>query len=244
MSDQKVAVIAPDLGSALLFDQVLRQNNLKTELFSAKIAPRVEGTRLTDNISYVVNDMRLVFQALAQDSGVSKITIACNTLSLPVFIDPILKEFPDLREKIILSPSTIKKAMLYDNQTIILGTKPFILEIQKLSMGGDKIAKTFYDYSREAESELNLVQEIIWRVKAIQGSDVSTCLSSYEQIFNTEILIERIGLLKKILDNIGVSRVILACTELPFAFELMKKNFSDNFKIIDPADLIAQDIIN
>ena len=82
----------------------------------------------------------------------------------------------------------------------------------------------------------DLVQEIVWRVKGSTGSDVTTASNTIQNIESNEILKARTHKLFEKLKELQFREVILACTELPIAFQEYKNN--SDIEFIDPAALI------
>ena len=87
----------------------------------------------------------------------------------------------------------------------------------------------------------DLVQEIIWRVKAVTSSDITTAPAEIRDISSREILKEKINILADELLQHNIKTVILACTELPIAINgYLDKSKKDIIEFIDPASLIAE----
>ena len=102
---------------------------------------------------------------------------------------------------------------------------------------------TLKDVRNSTEEDLNLVQEIIWRIKAFQGSDTSTAPNYSTPLNNKEYLNQKIEQLFNRLNELKIKEVILGCTELPEAFDIMAARHKLTFTTINPADLVAKQIL-
>ena len=240
-------VLAPDKGSGIAFttsliESVGHKHNVTT--MNIEVSPRVIEGQLTQNVEEVTRQLQ---QAIleAVDAGATDITIACNTLSLTVFAQHARERATDiLRRKgrevphFFLTITEIKK-YIDENRNkniILLGTKPLSTILSSEIEG-----KTLTE-----ENDLDLVQEIIWRVKAADNSDVSTAPSYDVPLSNknenaTELL-KKVQQLNMLLMKLNIEEVIMACTELPTAFALLKQATNEKlaYKLIDPAELVAQ----
>lgn len=236
-----VAVIAPDLGSGEDFTKVARacRPDVDWQLKKVDISPRVEGNQLTSQPEKVSIDLA---EALEQASvgGTDFVTIACNTLSLPIFVKPALKMISNQDLKLILTVQEIKKFQFDHKHSVLIGTTPLTSYLAKTA--GNKY-KTLFAFTDQADHWQDMVQEIIWRVKAWQGSDISTAdkyLPGLDSDENFEYLISLVKKLDERLCLLPVSEIILACTELPVAFGLISGALK--YSLVDPAELVASRI--
>jgi len=97
----------------------------------------------------------------------------------------------------------------------------------------------------QTEKVARLVQDIIWRIKAVCGSDVSTAGTPYDDLASKSKLAARLLALGYFLHKFGYKQVILACTELPIAWEILNALDPANLldlQSIDPAVLLAQEL--
>jgi glutamate racemase len=244
----RTAVIAPDLLSGVDFFQKLKTSGVQdVSQTDYSISPRVEGEQITSEILKVAEQLA---QAVMDEigRGVDIITIACNTLSLPVFTDLVLKIINDRIEgsekgfQLILTIPQIKEYLEKNNnkKIIVLGTIPLskiLAETQGFptpsNINGEKNLPL-----------LRLVQEIIWRVKMMQGSDTTTAPIYEEPLDDLEALKKKLELLNSLLSDLGIEEVIMGCTELPHAFSMLKELSDKELKytLIDPAHLVADKI--
>jgi len=127
--------INPDPGSGRDYQEAL---GLSSTGFDGVIRPRVKGDVLTEDIGGVVKDLAdSIVRALKEVSELRVfLTIACNTLSLNVFVKPaldmVLKSIPNFNEMVtvVLTIAEIKR---YSEQkkgkVLVLGTKPFQMNL-------------------------------------------------------------------------------------------------------------------
>ncbi len=234
-------VIAPDVGSGKAFFLNLQQtiSDRSLGISFAEIAPRVVGGELTKESEKVAQDLARAID-YAVESGAKKVTIACNTLSLPIFVDQAL-EFVKARPlpEMVLTIQEIAGYLAEnpDKNIVILGTKPLS---KILAQETTQHYPTLANSEGATDSDLDLVQEIIWRVKADQGSDVSSA-PKFNEPFNKDVLLDKLKQLNERLIALGIQEVIMGCTELPDAFQLLKENMNEAlpYNLIDPAKLVG-----
>lgn len=246
-SKRKIVILAPDKGSGDDFAKVFNDHlnpSREVDIQYCQVPPRVEEGSLTKNVQGVKDAL---FDALkkAEKSNPTNITIACNTLSLPIFADEMLKKYDGsdaYTPKLITTIQKVEEVFFKkpNLKAVLLGTKPLTI-----ALGKSPNIKTLETY--EKSNALDLVQEIIWRVKAMQNSDVSTAPHYKISLLsgnNVSELGRKISELDDLLVELGVEAVIMGCTEIPAAYELLKKsgNFSGKYELIDPAMLVATEI--
>ena len=255
----QIAVIAPDLATGKSFTQKMREQltqfpDLVAHQLPAQVPPRIIGEELTEDVTAVSSALAMAVVD-SVESGHSWLTIACNTLSLPLFVAPALEQArnilknTDQRNK--LSPSftlltTLDLLRRYAETRLVLATRPVSDE---LARAGILTFDTFVSerFSRlERETAKQLVQTIIWHTKKMHGSDIKTAPPEFQTFSRAEnevrlevALVQLVELLKKL----PAQRVILACTELPDSFAFLKRRRPDLTLplLFDPADLVGQE---
>ncbi len=248
MTDEnKVVIIAPDHGSGITFSDLLEKLGVKARQADYIISPRVEGEGITPNVLVVANDLAKAILAEIT-KGVDIITIACNTLSLPIFTNLVLELIEEKIEdslpsfELILTIPQIKEYVQNNNnkKIIVLGTLP----LSKILAQTENVPTPANYEEKENLELLRLVQEIIWRVKAVQGSDTSTAPIYKEAINDENVLRKKLEELNNLLETLDVEEVIMSCTELPDAFQILTDclGTNTNYKLIDPATLVASAI--
>jgi L-asparaginase/Glu-tRNA(Gln) amidotransferase subunit D len=224
----KLYVIVPDIASGVAFNEVLNNNGISTEWKYYKIAPRVINNGISKS-KEVAADLNKVFSTFKNKT--QSVVIACNTLQLWL---PKVKEKYKKNIKIYTTFEACEwKFAKEKKKPIWLGTSPLVRETSKFP--------TFLSIGQiEAQ---NIVQEIIWRVKMMEGDDFATApieirndssLSKSEQKKKIDLLRD------SVLDSLkraGVKHAILGCTELPMVFTKKKMN---GIELVDPADVTAQ----
>jgi aspartate/glutamate racemase len=217
-------IIAPDQPSGENFRATIAAHGIDTHMDVVSIAPRVIGDRINTDAS-VVSDLATALSAGC--SNCDAVAIACNTLQLwlpQVAVKP---------QRVITTFEAVTRLFpVKATRPVWLGTTVLVRELNKrdefptlLSLGNHRAQK--------------VVQEIIWRVKAVFGADVTTA-HAMEEIRNSTILRDRVTLLGDLLQLSGVRRIILGCTELPIAVHAMGKPYSfKGIEVFDPAALLA-----
>jgi len=245
----KIVILAPDKGSGEAFTISLKESighEHDVTTMNIEVSPRVIKGQLTQNVEEVTRQLQeAILEAV--DAGATDVSIACNTLSLDIFAQEAIARAKDILRvrgqeapHFFLTLTEIKK-YIKENQNkniILLGTKPLSTILSSEIEG-----KTLTE-----ENDLDLVQEIIWRVKAADNSDVSTA-PKYQVAFgdknkNAMELLQKVKKLNVLLKQLNIEEVIMACTELPTAFALLRESTKENlaYKLIDPAELVAQAI--
>jgi aspartate/glutamate racemase len=251
----KIEVISPDFGSGVDFLKTLRRSGLKKVCHNVvSIPPRVEQGKLTKNVKGVVKALARAMIDIGANTDAKFLTISCNTLSLSVFVDEAFEMFGkffknDNKINLILTVDEIRKYLKNNKnkKVFILGTKPLS---QMLSDDKKYNFPTLSNMEGSTEKDLDLVQEIIWRVKADQGSDVDKNLDYKVSLNDKEANLREIKksgvLLKKLFILLKIEEVIMGCTELPTAFNIMNEEiFGDGclkLKLVDPAMLVSEAI--
>ena len=244
----EVAIASPDEGAGEDFKNVLETKGVKATVFHRKVRPRVVGSESGENVinpdqENIARDLANIIEEAVRE-GHEITTISCNTLSIEHrFIDPVLKILEQrnlVRGRdftLITTLEAIKnKYRDVSEMPVVLGTSVLARELPANEF------KTLY--SMKFPEIQGLVQEIIWRTKAVQGSDVSTAPSVYKgELASSDVLDQRVKLLVKSLKEAGINEVILGCTELPYAFKRFRDNNS-NISIVtrDPAEFVAEEI--
>jgi len=227
----KIFIIAPDKSSGDAFSKKILDNSVSSELYYAKIAPRIIGNKINTDpqIEYDLKEALLE----GYKRGFNDMVIACNTLQfwLKRAMD-LLPQKISQNINVITTFDVLKvKYPIKDNRPILLGTTFTVNEFKDfptlISLGLNDIQ--------------DLVQEIIWRVKAVTGSDITTSTADIKDISNQEILKEKTDILIDNLLRHNIKTVVLACTELPIAVNNYLDKFKkEDFEFIDPADLITK----
>jgi len=251
-----VVSLNPDQGSGNDFMTALKNAGLPTVTgIEATISPRVVNGELTPRHTEISKQLYDYFKKIAEEfkprfnDDVLFLTISCNTLSLQVFVHEAferlgedIEDFDTKVQAVLNIDSIVKHCEKSKDQvikTVVLGTKP----LQKILADTypDKV-QTFANFKGATDNDLELVQEIIWRVKAIQGSDTSTAPKKYEgQLDDEKTLRKKVKELEEIIQQLGISEIVMGCTELPTAF-LQYGDSSRTFNLVNPAELVAQEI--
>lgn len=226
MSKIKVHIIMPDVSSGNHFNARLKKE-IETEYQYYKISSRVVNNRLTTSLQ-VAEDMNAIFKTFTDKTR--NVVIACNTLQLWVNrIDSVYKK----RVKIYTTFEACEWEFSHlKTKPLWLGTTPLVERINSFPTL----------LSHEQESVQNKVQELIWRIKMINGEDIVTAFDSVKADSNAskKIQSKKIRVLKQeiiaALTNLKIQKVILGCTELPIVF----KEKESGIECIDPADALAK----
>ena len=227
----KIFIIAPDKSSGDAFSKKILDNSVSSELYYAKIAPRVVGNKinLDPQIEYDLKEALLE----GYNRGFDNIVIACNTLQfwLRRAMDLLPQEVSQNIRVMTTFDALEAEYPMENKRPVLLGTTITVNEFKNfptlISLGLNDIQ--------------DLVQEIIWRVKAVTGSDITTATADIKDISNQEILKEKTDILIDNLLRHNIKTVVLACTELPIAVNNYLDKFKkEDFEFIDPADLITK----
>jgi len=223
----KIVVIEPDEASGEYFlSKLSTADNLNLRRCMANIAPRVLKNKIneSDQVTKDFQDAILDCRVSNEDAAV----IACNTLQL------WLPKIDSGGVKIITTFEAvdwkIKKTGL---SPVWLGTWPLVREINS-----KKKYKTLVSLGR---SDLqDLLQELIWRTKAVEGSDISGA-GDIEGVRSVETLKVKSTVLFESFEEIGVNLVVLGCTELPLLIDkYLQGSLPKGITLWDPAELIAE----
>lgn len=243
----KLAVITPDYESGRAFRRTLEKSNVRTEAIIAKISPRVVSdihgyNQFTPNSRKVSLDLATaIYDSI--EKGLTLITIACNTLSLDLFVKPaleILSEIGiqhsvDFMLTTTLKSLTINRCTMSSGAQLFTGTTPTCIELEKFG---------FNTMFREDMELQILTQEVIWRTKAIFGMDYSTAstyISKIDDKESYEILLNKY--FERINAQENYDEIILGCTELPIAVnEAQRLGMKIEKVLINPAEVLANNI--
>ncbi len=228
----KLFVIAPDAASGESFSQKLLDHGLSVALYFAYIEPRVIGTHINHDPKVDQDLSKAILYGFYK--GFSHMAIACNTLQL------WLAEAEKLLPHDVAALTTVYTTFeaLTDKYRNILH-RPLWLGTTVLTRA---LEPEYFDTlltHRLVHMQLE-VQEIIWRTKAVLGSDVSTASGEISDIKNPMILRLRMQHLVGELRAHKITSIILGCTELPIAFEkYIDQKLLIDFELIDPAEVLA-----
>ena len=279
----QTVILMPD-PSAVDFAKVFSPENdglpLDFVLLPVKIAPRVLGGELVKETALkqtIQDEFEMLKQVAAIDGSIG-FTIACNTASIESILGEAIRRWlgeqgseagqgsyqelvdafnTKAQARIIPTPLVItqKLEMLREQgeSGIVLGTIPFMQQFA----GQFEIDGLNEHQTKQLQDK---IQNIIWMVKKWQGADISTAPNAVKSMDGTVLEREiktQFQEVIKVLRSVGISNLVLGCTELPVAFEIAKKNWAElsqaldgslNIKIgdqeklpiafIDPADLV------
>lgn len=227
----KIAIIEPDLASGEYFLNVVnRGENIQVRRCLVNIAPRVLGNKLNHDQRVTEDFQKAVDDCLI--GGENAMVVACNTLQLWL---------PKISTKGVKVITTFDAVDWKMNRTKLvplwLGTWLLVEEITRIN-------KYITLLSENREDLQNKLQEIIWRVKAVEGSDVSGA-GIMEEIDSVDRLVSVASLFFESLKESEIKVIVLGCTELPL---LVKKyiagfDFGD-IVLWDPAELILEMLEN
>ncbi|MEA2056316.1 MAG: transketolase C-terminal domain-containing protein [Patescibacteria group bacterium] len=258
------AIIAPDVGAGVDFKKSFQPNEdsaeNRTTLIITKIPQRVVSDaktgkgKLTEKPEAVSKDLaQALFKAQKNNYH---LTIACNTLSLPEFVDrakKILQKQHDLIEnenyKLTTTLDVLREeAKNSDSLPLFLGTRPI-----SLSLAQDKGFYTGFNLMDKDKSTgehlMNKVQDMIWLIKATQKSDFKNAPDHVHNAYKQgpenfrDYVEKRTVQLGQMLVDIGQKNIILGCTELPEWYSLLQKiapEIASKINALNPADLVAK----
>jgi len=168
--------------------------------------------------------------------GFRYIAISCNTLQLwvPRAIKMLGKHIHQSLTIITTFEEGLHAFPKRSTRPVWLGTTVTVREIARSSF------PTLL--SLKHPQLQHLTQEIIWRTKAISGSDISTAWK-INKIYNKDILIQKVNDLFHGLRKNQITSVILGCTELPVVTKMISQGL-DDFIMYDPSEYVAQAITN
>lgn len=243
----KIAVISPDLATGMIFAHILRKHtktipNIYIKQENARIPARIKDGTLTKDKEGVIQALATALCA-ATHAGYSYATIACNTLSLPLFVEPARRAAQhQLGKKPLPLVTTIQLLQHRAKKRAILATKPVVIELIKQHVNDSQ------PYPIQSKKVQNLVQRIIWRTKKLQGSEMSSApesIQSETSETNEQKLEHDLLQLVQLLHEQKISEVILACTELPASFAFLQEKHPSLPlpKRIDPAKYVALELV-
>ncbi len=223
----QVYVIAPDKASGYAFCDVMKKHSIEAEFNYHKISPRVIENKISTSRN-IVEDLNKIFKKF--DDKTKSVVIACNTLQL--WTNKINVVYKRNIKIYTTFDACSWKYRQFKNKPLWLGTTPLVLETKifptLISLGNPEIQ--------------DLVQELIWRIKMIEGDDFATAPEivkrdkDYKDIQKLKIKVLKLEILEYLKKN-KIRNVILGCTELPLVFD--KKN-EERVNFIDPADVLAE----
>lgn len=218
----------PDVASGDLFTSELVGGGHQVKRCIANIVPRVLGDKINPS-DQVSKDLQEVIDSCAAIKA-DTMVIACNTLQLWL---------PRVNTRGLKVLTTFEVVDNYIKETktnpIWLGTWPLVREIDK--------TRRYKTLSSMGETDLqNLVQELIWRVKGVEGSDISGA-GEIELIKDEKKMVERGTSLFDCLKVIKCDGVVLGCTELPILVDKYLKDYDfGELILINPAKLMAENL--
>lgn len=222
-----VWIIAPDRGSGKAFAKVITGYLSNVHVEYVAIPPRVIGDRINTDPSVGIALGKVLKEV--EGKGFSEVVIACNTLQL--WLEEVVKPLGVMIHTTLESMELLYPVM--DQRPVWLGTTVFAGKIANfptlVSLGKPEMQR--------------LTQEIIWRVKAVYGDDVSTAFDDLVEIASKTVLTEKLNELLVNLEKSGISKVILGCTELPLGVDkFLAKDWKNKITMIDPAHQLALDL--
>jgi len=197
----KIAIIEPDLASGEYFLNVInRGKGIQVRRCLVNIAPRVLNNKLNHDQQVTEDFQKAVDDCLI--GGENAMVVACNTLQLWL---------PKIDTKGVKLITTFDAVDWEKNRKNLiplwLGTRPLVEEITRISKYPTLL-------SENREDLQNKLQEIVWRVKAVEGSDVSGA-GKIEEIDSTDKLVSVACSFFESLKELEAKVVVLGCTELP-----------------------------
>ncbi len=228
-----VYLIAPDSASEASFINEFIKQNIPFIIDNTKIAPRVIKEHKNPSDEVAINLASCLLNAYLKEFRY--VAIACNTLQS--WIPQAVSMLGNRINKSIRIISTFEESKREfsdrKKRPVWLGTTVTQREIKK---------KDFDTLLSLKHSTLqHQLQEIIWRTKAVSGSDISTAWH-INKIYSKDILIYRTTDLLEKLQKYKLTSLILGCTELPIAFQMLPKDILEQFMIYDPAVFVANTI--
>ncbi len=223
---KKIFLLAPDKGSGYAFEKKLKEENIYPILQFYKIPPRVLGDKINTSKHVTTSFEKAIEKSITFGLPIA---IACNTLQF--WLTKINKNLVR-RGKIITTFKACRERFKdFKNKPVWLGTTPTA-----------KLVKGFPTLYKLGLNDLqSKIQELIWRIKMINGDDVSSAPDLVKKdLKNKEVQKEKIFNLKKeiifALKENKIKRAILGCTELPVVF---KRSKVGGIKFYDPAAILA-----
>ncbi len=224
----KLYVIVPDIASGIVFNNVLNENGISTEWKYYKIAPRVIDNKISQS-NEVGDDLNKVFSSFKDKT--QSVVIACNTLQL--WLPEVKKEYKTNIKIYTTFEACVWKFSNSKSKPVWLGTTPLVKETTKFPTL----------LSMKLQHAQDMVQEIIWRVKMVEGDDFKTAPENIRNDANLSRAQQQ-NKINQLRDNVldilkkkGAKHVILGCTELPMVFTKKKMN---GIEFIDPAQVTAE----
>jgi aspartate/glutamate racemase len=225
----RIAVLAPDAPSGQAYYSVLMANKLKADLRVVSIAPRVLGNQMNTSSEVEYDLARAIKQA--HDQGYRNLSVACNTLQL--WKDKALQFTPCIAHNMrIITTFEAMRNKFPDPATrpVWLGTT-----VTCRSIDPNDFPTLLSQKLPEAQ---RLVQEIIWRTKAVTGAATATSGLNHQDMANPEILKYKVAQLIKVLKRNNLNHIVMGCTELPIAFGYAGDH---GLRLEDPAQAVAEE---
>jgi hypothetical protein len=183
----------------------------------------------------------------AIEQGHRVVTVACNTACLEdEFVDLTIKKLQakglyNGDDYILVTPLRAVRQKYHEENKrapIFLGTNPISERLPKEQFD------TLHNTGRPEVQEL--VQEIIWRVKATTGSTIDLDkIPKYSAgpLTDKKILDMQLLKLEQALIDAKIDEVTLGCTELPIGFKRLRElNPNMTIKTVDPAQIVAEKV--
>lgn len=223
-------VIAPDKPSGDAFNAALVSRGIKTEIGYVDIEPRVIGDRINENPKVEKDLAGAILKGSRK--GFQTMVIACNTLQL--WIDRALSLLP---REIVQQVNVLTTFDALRRQFPDLKTRP-------LWLGTTATIRTINDFptllSMGKPEVQDVVQRIVWRTKGVTGADTRTASVDIDELKNPVRLREDMLRLFDQLQQLGIEKVVLGCTELPIAFGYASEEEKSGLMLIDPAVAVAE----
>lgn len=222
----KIFLLAPDMGSGYAFERKMKLKKINPVLHFYTIPPRVLGENINKSKKVTSEFEKALKKSFTFNLPVA---IACNTLQF--WLTKVDKRF--LRHGKVITTFKACKNKFKDSITkpVWLGTTPTSILI-----------KSFPSlYKLKLDDLQSKVQELIWRIKMVNGDDVSSAPLVVKKDMHRKLTQKnKIKILKKeIVEGLqknNIRKVILGCTELPLAFKYKK---AYGIRFYDPAEILA-----
>ncbi len=229
-----IHAIAPDRAAGIETARLLEQNGWDVVIHDANIAPRVVDGAITNDPMSVAADTAKAIEKIYEACGgfgPIKITETCNTGLLKDFIKPALELLPEhIKNNIeILSVFDVMATAFNDlsEKTLLIGTNPLTDAVSKMNLPVDTLAEIGHPELQED------TQTLIWYIKYhFNPADTAVPIELRESF-----TVQKMEDLATSLDNsyreLGYTKIITACTELPLLF-CDPTTYVSTFSLIKP----------